>query len=257
MFNALNGSPGSLLPWVIAFLVATVIISARGLQAGIERAVKFMMPALFVMLIAMVVYAALVGDFGRAASFLFRPDFSKLDSRTVLAAFGAAFFSVSVGITNMMAYGAYVDRTTRLPGTATIVVAADTVVALLAGLAIFPLIFEYGLQPSGGPGLVFMTLPIAFGQIPGGLIFGTLFFVLLFFAALTSSIGMLEAPVSWLRGRNESVTALGGTAGRINWACAWHTWRTFFPARYRTFTRWARLRCLRARPFSIPTYTSC
>jgi len=219
VFNVLNGSPGFLLPWVIAFLVTTVIISARGLQAGIEKAVKFMMPALFVMLVAMVVYAAVVGDFGRAASFLFRPDFSKLDSKTVLAAFGAAFFSVSVGITNMMAYGAYVDRTTRLPGTAAIVVAADTVVALLAGLAIFPLIFEYGLQPSGGPGLVFMTLPIAFGQIPGGLIFGTLFFVLLFFAALTSSIGMLEAPVSWLRDATSlsrrSAAMLAGSIGLV------------------------------------------
>jgi NSS family neurotransmitter:Na+ symporter len=179
-------------------MATTVIISARGLHAGIESAVKVMMPALFLMLVAMVVYAAVVGDFSQAVSFLFTPDFSKVDSKVILAAFGQAFFSVSVGITNMVAYGSYMNRKTDLPRSAAIIVTADTTVALLAGLAIFPIVFLYGLQPAGGPGLVFMTLPFAFGQIPGGLIFGTLFFVLLFFAALTSSIGMLEPPVAWL-----------------------------------------------------------
>ena len=103
-FDALNGSPGSLLPWSMTFLALTIFISARGLHAGIEKAVKLMMPGLFVMLVGIVIYAAFVGDFNRAVSFLFAPDFAKLDSKTVLAAFGAAFFSVSVGITNMMAY---------------------------------------------------------------------------------------------------------------------------------------------------------
>ncbi len=198
-FASLNGSPGSLLPWFTLFIALTVVISARGLHAGLERAVRFMMPALFVMLLVVVCYSAVVGDFGRAVEFLFSPDFSKLDTKTVLAAFGAAFFSVSVGITNMMAYGAYIDRDTPLPKTAATVAGADTLVALTAGLMIFPLLFAYGLEPGGGPGLVFMTLPIAFGQMPGGQILGTTFFVLLFFAALTSSIGMLEAPVSMLR----------------------------------------------------------
>jgi NSS family neurotransmitter:Na+ symporter len=197
-FDALNGSPGSLLPWSMTFLALTIFISARGLHAGIEKAVKLMMPGLFVMLVGIVIYAAFVGDFNRAVSFLFAPDFAKLDSKTVLAAFGAAFFSVSVGITNMMAYGSYIDRDTRLPSTAGTVVLADTSVALLAGLMIFPLLFQYGLEPTEGPGLVFMTLPIAFAQIPGGMLIGTLFFLLLFFAALTSSIGMLEPPVSVL-----------------------------------------------------------
>jgi len=197
-FDVLNGSPGSLLPWSMAFVGLTIFISARGLRAGIEKAVKLMMPGLFVMLVGIVIYAGIVGDFSRAAQFLFAPDFTKLDSKTVLAAFGAAFFSISVGITNMMAYGAYIDRDTRIPGTAGIIVLADTAVALLAGLMIFPLLFQYGLQPTEGPGLVFMTLPIAFAQIPGGMLIGTLFFLLLFFAALTSSIGMLEPPVSLL-----------------------------------------------------------
>ena len=216
-FNTLNGSPASLLPWFAAFLAVTTLISMRGVQAGVERAVRTMMPALFVILVVMVVYAAVMGDFARAASFLFKPDFSRLDSGVVLAAFGAAFFSVSVGITNMMAYGAYIAPETKLPSTSAIIVAADTLVALLAGFMIFPLLFSYGLQPGGGPGLVFITLPIAFAQIPGGIVFGTLFFVLLLFAALTSSIGMLEAPVSWLRdatklSRRSAALLAGGTA---------------------------------------------
>ena len=197
-FDLLNGAPGSLLPWSMTFLALTIFVSARGLHAGIEKAVKLMMPGLFIMLVGIVIYAAVIGDFGRAAQFLFAPDFAKLDSKTVLAAFGAAFFSVSVGITNMVAYGSYLDRDTNIPRTAGTVVLADTLVALLAGLMIFPLLFQYGLEPTEGPGLVFMTLPIAFAQIPGGMLIGTLFFLLLFFAALTSSIGMLEPPVSLL-----------------------------------------------------------
>jgi len=199
LFADLSATPGSILPWFVAFTILTIYISSRGLHAGIERAVKFMMPALFVMLLAMVVYAAVVGDFGRAIQFLFQPDFSKITSKVVLAAFGTAFFSVSVGITNMMAYGSYIERSTNLPESAVLVVIADTIVAMLAGLAIFPIVFMAGIEPAGGGGLAFISLPVAFGQIPGGLIFGTVFFVLLFFAALTSSIGMLEPPVSWLR----------------------------------------------------------
>ena len=199
VFNALSGSPGSLLPWFTAFFAATIFISAKGLHSGIETAVKFMMPTLFVMLVVMVAYAATVGDFAKAWHFLFNPDFSKITSSVVMAAFGQAFFSVSVGITNMMAYAAYIKKDTNLPQSSAIIVGADTLVALMAGLAVFPIIFMYGLEPAAGPGLVFMTLPFAFSQISGGLIFGTIFFVLLFFAALTSSIAMLEAPVAWLR----------------------------------------------------------
>jgi NSS family neurotransmitter:Na+ symporter len=198
-FDSLNANTPELLAWFTAFIGASVFISARGLHAGVETAVKFMMPALFVMLVVMVIYAGVVGDFGGAVSFMFTADFSKLNSQVVLGAFGQAFFTVSVGLTNMMAYGAYIERTTSLPQASAIIVAADTGVALLAGFAIFPIIFMHGLEPGAGPGLVFMTLPFAFGQMPGGLIFGTVFFVLLFFAALTSSIAMLEPPVSWLR----------------------------------------------------------
>lgn len=198
LFRDLSATPGSILPTFIAFTALTVFISSRGLHAGIERAVKVLMPALFFMLVAMVFYAAFIGDFAAAIHFLFNPDFSKITNTVVLAAFGTAFFSVSVGITNMMAYGSYVERSTNLPQSALIIVIADTSVALLAGLAVFPIVFMAGIEPAGGGGLAFESLPIAFGQIPGGLIFGTAFFLLLFFAALTSSIGMMEPPVSWL-----------------------------------------------------------
>jgi len=198
-FTALSGAPGNLLPWFTAFFAITIFISTKGLHAGIEKAVKFMMPMLFFMLVAMVIYAAIVGDFAKAWHFLFNPDFSKITTTVVMAAFGQAFFSVSVGITNMMAYAAYISRETDLPRSSAIIVGADTLVALLAGLAVFPIIFMYGLEPGAGPGLVFMTLPVAFSQMPGGIVFGTIFFVLLFFAALTSSLAMLEAPVAWLR----------------------------------------------------------
>jgi len=198
-FNALNENTGELLLWFLGFLGATVFISARGLHAGVEKAVQFMMPALFVMLVAMVIYAGVIGDFGGAVRFMFSADFSKLTPPVILAAFGQAFFTVSVGLTNMMAYGAYISKETDLPQASAIIVGADTAVALLAGFAIFPIIFMHGLEPGAGPGLVFTTLPFAFGDVPGGMLFGTVFFVLLFFAALTSSISMLEPPVSWLR----------------------------------------------------------
>lgn len=199
MFTQLSATPGSILPWFVAFTLLTIFISSRGLHGGIEKTVKFMMPALFVMLVALVIYSAFVGDLGAAINFLFRPDFSKITSSVALAAFGTAFFSVSVGITNMMAYGSYIEKSTNLPQSATIIVIADTGVAMLAGLAIFPIVFMAGIEPAGGGGLAFISLPVAFSQIPGGMFVGTVFFTLLFAAALTSSIGMMEPPVSWLR----------------------------------------------------------
>lgn len=219
VFGRLNGSFGSLLTWFTVFIVATMLISARGIKAGVEKAVKMMMPALFIMLLVMVGYAVKVGEFGQAVDFLFRPDFSKLSASIVLAAFGQAFFSVSVGLTALVAYGAYIRQHVSIPQSAVVIVGVDTLVAVLAGLAIFPIIFAFGLEADAGPGLVFITLPFVFGEIPGGQIFGTMFFVLLLFAALTSSIGMIEAPVSWLAertrlGRSGAAFAVGG----ISWS---------------------------------------
>ena len=198
VFSDLTASPASVLSWFFLFIALTIFISTRGLHAGIERAVRFMMPALFVMLIVMVVYASVVGDFGATVNFMFRPDFEKLNTTIVLGAFGQAFFSVSVGVTNLMAYGAYIERSTNLPRASGIIAGADTFVALAAGFAIFPIVFGFGIEPGAEEGLVFISLPVAFAQVYGGLIFGAVFFILLFFAALTSSISMMEPPVTWL-----------------------------------------------------------
>jgi len=197
-FDQLTASPGLMLLAYSAFMGSAVAISSFGIQQGVERTVKLLMPALLLMLVGMVVYAALTGDFVTAFKFLFTPDFSSLTPAIVLDAFGQAFFSISVGLTNLMAYGAYMNRKISIPRSSAIIVGADTLVALLAGMAIFPIIFAHGLEPSGGPGLVFMTLPIVFGSVTGGAILGSLFFLLLSFAALTSALCMLEAPVSWL-----------------------------------------------------------
>lgn len=198
-FDELIANPAIMLLSYTLFLAVTVFISANGIQRGIERTVKVLMPTLFIMLLGMVVYAAVWGDFMAAVKFLFTPKFSEITPRIVLDAFGQAFFSISVGLTNLMAYGAYLSRKTSIPQSCVIIVGADTLVAILAGLAIFPIIFAYNLEPAGGPGLVFTTLPIVFGSMTGGTIVGALFFVLLSCAALTSSISMLEAPVAWLQ----------------------------------------------------------
>jgi neurotransmitter:Na+ symporter, NSS family len=200
--SAVSSDYSSSWPWVLAghtlFLGITVWISAQGVTAGVERAVKIMMPLLFLILILMVGYAMAAGEFMRTVNYLFTPDFSRVTPKTIIEAFGQAFFSVSVGATTLMAYGSYLQRQDPLPGSAVFVVTADTLVALLAGLAIFPLVFAYGLDAAGGPALVFNSLPLAFGNMPAGFVVGTLFFLLLAFAALTSSISLLEVPVAWL-----------------------------------------------------------
>lgn len=196
-FAHLLASPGELLIWHTVFMALTVFIIARGVQNGIESAVKFLMPTLFFMLLLMVAYAAVAGDFENGLRFMFAVDFSKVDGGVVLSAVGQAFFSVSVAMGLLITYGAYLPETVDIPRAALIIALADTLVAVLAGLAIFPLVFGNNLDPGEGPGLIFVTLPIAFGNMPAGSLFGTLFFVLLVFAALTSSIALLEPAVSW------------------------------------------------------------
>lgn len=196
-FSDLLASPLTLIFWHALFMGLTVFIVARGIQDGIEKAVKFLMPSLFGMLLVLVVYACIAGDFAATVDFMFTFDFSKIDVHVVVAAIGQAFFSVSVAMGLLMTYGAYLPETVVIPRAAIIIAIADTMVALLAGFAIFPVVFANGLDPAEGPGLVFVTLPLAFGQMPFGTLFGTLFFVLLTFAALTSSIAVFEPIVSW------------------------------------------------------------
>ena len=196
-FDELQSEPGTMTLWFTAFLIFALFIVGRGLQGGIERAVKSLMPTLFVMLIVMIGYAAIAGDFGAGWSFLFNADFSKIDGQTVLVAIGQAFFSISVAMGLMMAYGAYVPKSVSLTRSAVIIAGADTLIALLAGLMIFPIVFANGLDPASGPGLIFRTLPTAFVDMPGGAIFGTLFFVLLAFAAVTSCIAIIEPIIAY------------------------------------------------------------
>jgi neurotransmitter:Na+ symporter, NSS family len=184
------------------FMGITVYISANGISGGLEKAVKWMMPLLFIILLGMVVYAMVAGEFAAAVAYLFTPDFSRVNADVVIDAFGQAFFSVSVGATTLMAYGSYLKRNVSISDSAAIIVTADTAVAILAGLAIFPILFAYGLDAGGGPALVFEIVPLAFGNMPGGHLFGTLFFILLAFAAITSSISLLEVPVAWLNSKD-------------------------------------------------------
>ncbi|MDT4833674.1 Sodium:neurotransmitter symporter family protein [compost metagenome] len=168
------------------------------MRDGLERALRFMMPGLFLILLVMVGYAATTGHFMRAVEFLFAPDFSKLTGQGVLMALGHAFFTLSLASGAMMAYGSYLPAGTSIVRTSLLVALADTAVALLAGLAIFPLVFANGLEPGAGPGLIFVTLPIAFGQMPLGALVGGLFFVMLALAALTSTISLIEPAIAWL-----------------------------------------------------------
>lgn len=219
-FGSLTGNPLRMGLGHIVFLFLTVFIVARGVQKGLEKAVKFLMPGLFALIVILVGYAAATADFAGALAFLLTPDFSKVDAAVVLMAVGQAFFSVSVAVGAMITYGAYMPEEISIPRSAAVIGATDTGVALLAGLAIFPLVLTYGLQPSEGPGLVFVTLPIAFGQMPAGIVFGTLFFMLMSIAALTSTIGMLEPVVSWLeehRGFKRSAVAVA--TGVVVWLC--------------------------------------
>ena len=196
-FDALQAEPGTMALWHTAFIVLTMSILGRGLHGGIEKAVKILMPALFAMMVLMIGYASTAGDLGAAVDFLFSADFSKLDGPTILSAIGQAFFSIGVAMGLMMVYGAYVPKSVSLTKSAVVIASADTLVAILAGLMIFPLVFANGLATDSGPSLIFRTLPTAFIEMPGGTIFGALFFLLLAFAAVTSLIALIEPLVRY------------------------------------------------------------
>ncbi|MGR9052053.1 MAG: sodium-dependent transporter [Gammaproteobacteria bacterium] len=198
LFTDFIASPWQLIFWHSVFMAVTMYVVARGVSGGLEKAVRFLMPALFVILLLLVGYAMTTDAYERGIDFMFNPDFSKITGHSVLTAMGHAFFTLSLGMGAIMVYGSYLPKGVSITKTSMLVAGADTVVALLAGMAIFPMVFENGLEPSSGPGLIFQTLPIAFGQMPGGWLFGILFFVLLVFAALSSSISLIEPAVAWL-----------------------------------------------------------
>ncbi|MGM0534640.1 MAG: sodium-dependent transporter [Pseudomonadota bacterium] len=198
IFGANNASPLNLGAWSTLVTVATMLIVGRGVQAGIEKSVSWMMPGMVVMLLILIGYGVFSGGFGEAVRFLFSFDAGSLSSEGMLAALGHAFFTLSLASGAILTYGSYLPARASIARTTLSVALADTLVALMAGLAIFPVIFANGMSPSSGPGLIFMSLPLAFQAMPLGTLFGILFFVMLSMAALTSSISMVEATVSWL-----------------------------------------------------------
>ncbi|MEA3404280.1 MAG: sodium-dependent transporter [Pseudomonadota bacterium] len=196
-FTGLLANPYELLFWHTVVTLVTVYIVSKGVKSGLERAISFMMPGLLVILLVLLGYATTTGAFGQSFSFLFSPDFTKLSWEAVLVAMGHAFFTLSIGLGTMMVYGSYLSEKYSIVKAGLWIAAADTIVALLAGLIIFSIVFANGLEPGSGPGLLFQTLPIAFGQMTGGWFFGTLFFALVIMAALSSSISLIEPAVSW------------------------------------------------------------
>ena len=176
-FDKFLTDPVALLFWHTLFIIITVTIVARGILKGLEAWINTLMPMLFIIIILLCIYAMQTGAFLEGLAYLFKPDFTKINSDVLLAALGQAFFTLSLGMGAIMAYGAYMPADQNIGRTAITVAALDTGVALLAGIAIFPIVFANGLAPTEGPGLVFVTLPIAFANMRLGVLFGTLFFM--------------------------------------------------------------------------------
>lgn len=197
-FSSVISSPINLIAWHTIFIVLTALIVSAGVKDGIGRMVKILMPMFGFLMIFMVVYSMINGNFSQAMSFLFAPDFSNVTSDTLLQAMGQAFFSLSLGMGSIMAYGAYMPKNQNVVNSSFTVASLDTLIAILAGLAIFPIIFAFNLEPNSGPGLVFVSMLSAFNQMQFGQLIGPLFFILLSVAALSSSISLLEPGVAYL-----------------------------------------------------------
>ncbi|WP_417223413.1 sodium-dependent transporter [Amphritea sp.] len=198
VFNELLADPQALLIWHTVFVVLVMSVLLGGVNKGLERATKIMMPALFVLLLLLLGYSMSSGSFGEGLDFLFHFDPSELSWNAVLVALGHSFFTLSLGMGSIMAYGSYMPKSASIGSTVLTIAALDTVVALVAGMAIFPIVFANSLDPAAGPGLMFITLPVAFGHMPGGQVFGFLFFVLVALAAWTSAISLMEPGVAWM-----------------------------------------------------------
>lgn len=197
-FDQLLASPLTLLFWHSVFMFMTISVVARGVSAGLEKANNVLIPALFAILLLLLGYSMSEGDMVTAAHFMFAPDFSKITPVAVLSALGHAFFSLSLGMGSVMVYGSYLKRDVSIARTTIYIALADTMLGLLVGLAIYSLVFANQLAPSAGPGLIFQTLPIAFGHMPGGDMIGMLFFMLVAFAAWTSAISLVEPTIAWV-----------------------------------------------------------
>ncbi len=214
VFSILASSPGINLFWLFLFLGLNVGVVFSGVKKGIEHWSKILMPVLLVLLLVLFGYSLTLEGFSKAFSFIMLPDFSKLTPSAILNALGMAFFTLSVGLGIILTYGSYMGPQEDIPRTSFIVALMTFIVSMIAALMIFPIVFTFGFAPEGGPGLVFQTLPILFSKLPGEIILSTVFFALLFFTAITSSISLLEMLVanfmeifSWSRQKATIITA--------------------------------------------------
>lgn len=197
-FNSFSSGTFRPILWTFAFVGLTHWIITSGVKSGIERWSKIMMPMLFFILVALCIRSVTLPGASVGLKFLFQPDFSKISSSVILSAMGQAFFSLSVGMGCLVTYASYFKKNTNLPKTALSVTLLDTMVAILAGVIIFPAVFSFGIQPSAGPELVFITLPNVFQHLPLGNLWSLVFYVLLAIAALTSTISLHEVATAYV-----------------------------------------------------------
>lgn len=195
-FNTFIANPLRPVIWQLVFMVLTALIVLAGIKKGIEKYTKLLMPFLFLLILILCIRSVTLDGVKEGLAFLFKPDFSNFTGKTILYALGQAFFSLSLGMGALITYSSYFSKKENLASTAVQVALADSLIAIMAGIMIFPAVFAFGIEPSSGPSLVFITLPGIFQQMPGGSVFGTIFFILLAVAALTSTISLLEVVVA-------------------------------------------------------------
>lgn len=216
-FEALVGDVNRQLAWHSLFVAITAAVVAVGVTRGIGTTVEILMPLLVVLLLVLLGYSWAEGNFRQAAEFMFTFDISKLSREGFLTALGHSFFTLSLGMGSIMAYGAYMPEDASIAKSTLTIAALDTIIALIAGMVIFPLVFANGLQPGEGPGLMFQTLPIAFSMMPAGLVFGSVFFILVAIAALSSSISLIEPGVAWLERQGANRILSAAIFGMVGW----------------------------------------
>lgn len=198
IFESLVGSPVRCVIWTFLFMVLNFAVLSRGIQKGVERMANIMMPILFALLIVFCVNSLMLPGSMKGMDFLFNINFENLGWKGVVDAMGQAFMSLSLGVTCLITYSSYFKDDSNLMKDAVTISALDTLVAILAGIVIFPAVFSFGLEPNAGPKLIFETLPTIFQQLPGGTIWAVLFFLLLFFASITSTISLSEIPITFM-----------------------------------------------------------
>lgn len=223
-FGAFINNTPHVIFFQVLFMAATIFIVSKGISGGIEKASKILMPVLFILMILLAIRAITLSGGMKGILFYLQPDFSKLDSKVILAAMAQAFFSLSIGLSVMLTYGSYLKRNEPLVSSAIQICFLDSFVAFLSGLIIFPAVFAFGFQPEAGPGLTFITLPAVFAKMPGGMIWAPMFFALLVIASITSSVSMLEISCSHF------VDEKGWSRKKVAWILGFFTFLAGVPS---------------------------